>query len=241
MAVNTSYRTLSPSKVPDMSSSSPFTSGLPLIPAPLTSGRAAQRGHKNPPIPAEGTEPTADLSALLIAVGGGDDQAFEKLYRHTRGRVYGLVHRVLVDAEMSAEVTQEVFLALWRSDAALYDPVKGSHMSWLMTLAHRKAVDRVRVEQTRHVRDFRWGIRHQDIDYDQVFEKVINNEEAASVRACLKILSPAQREAIHLAYYTGLTYVDVAHRLGIPVPTAKTRIRDGLKKLSACMTGQGHD
>ncbi|RJT82910.1 hypothetical protein D6T63_00120 [Arthrobacter cheniae] len=87
----------------------------------------------------------------------------------------------------------------------------------------------------RRVRDSNWGIRHRDIDYDQVSETVINNEDAASVRAYLKILSPAQQEAINLASYTGLTYTDVAHRLGIPVPTAKTRIRDGLKKLSACM------
>ncbi|RJT75126.1 sigma-70 family RNA polymerase sigma factor [Arthrobacter cheniae] len=183
----------------------------------------------------EGPERTADLSALLIAVGGGDERAFEELYRLTRCRVHGLVCRVLIDAEISAEVTQEVFLVLWQTNAARYHPAKGSPMGWLMTLTHRRAVDRVRSEQARRVRDLNWGTSHQDTDYDQVSETVIDNEEAASVRTCLGILTPPQREAIDLAYYRGFTYVDVANRLGIPVPTAKTRIRDGIKKLGACL------
>lgn len=219
-----------------MSSTSPFTAGLPLIP-----DRPQLIGRKTRPFPADGTDPTIDLCVLLISVGRGDSQAFEELYRATSKRVYGLVRRVLVDTELSAEVAQEVFLALWRADAAAYNPAKGSPMSWMMTLAHRKAVDRVRAEQSRRTRDHHWEIHHQDLDYDQVTETVIAREEAASVRTCLKTLSPVQQEAIHLAYYEGLTYVDVAHRLGIPVPTAKTRIRDGLKRLSACMTGQGHE
>ncbi|MBG6185377.1 RNA polymerase sigma factor (sigma-70 family) [Arthrobacter sp. CAN_A214] len=95
---------------------------------------------------------------------------------------------------------------------------------------------RVRSEQSRRVRDLTWGIGHQDTTaYGQVCETVIDREEAASLTRCLAILSPVQREAIDLAYYTGLTYVDVAHRLGIPVPTAKTRIRDGIKKLGTCL------
>lgn len=170
-----------------------------------------------------------DLSALLIAAGSRDERAFEELYEFTCRRVHGLVRRVLIDAEISAEVTQEVFLALWQTHSALYDPAKGSPMSWVMTLTHRRAVDRVRSEQTRRVRAPNWGTGHDDTDYDQVAKTVINHEEAASIRTCLGVLTPLQREAIDLAYYAGLTYVDVAHRLGIPIPTAKTRIRDGIK------------
>ncbi|RJT74895.1 sigma-70 family RNA polymerase sigma factor [Arthrobacter cheniae] len=227
-----------------MSSKSHFipasTTPDPATPAPATPDPVTERANKVRFTSLEGPERTAALSemcALLIAVGGRDERAFEELYRHTRCRVYGLVRRVLIDAEISAEVTQEVFLALWQTNAASYDPAKGSPMAWLMTLTHRKAVDRVRSEQSRRVRDLNWGIGHQDTDYDQVFETVIDHEEAASVRTCLGILTPIQREAIDLAYYTGFTYVDVANRLGIPVPTAKTRIRDGITKLGACLRG----
>lgn len=180
-------------------------------------------------MPAVEAEATIDLSALLRATGARDAQAVEGLYLCPRGRVYGLVRRLLVDTEMSLEVTQEVFLGLWRSHAALYDPAKGSSISWLMTLAHRKAVDRVRAEQTRQARDLRWGNRHRDTEYDQVFETIINDEQILAVRACLRGLSPIQRKAIHLAYYSGLTYGNVAHRLDIPVSTAEIRIRDGIR------------
>lgn len=206
-----------------------------IVPDSTTHDHATDRADKIRFSSLEGSGLTADLSALMIAVGSGDEQAFEELYRHTCHRVHGLVRRVLIDAGLSAEVTQEVFLVLWQSNAALYDPAKGSPMAWLMTLTHRKAVDRVRSEQSRRVRDLNWGARHQDIDYDEVSETVIDHEEAVSVRACLGILSPVQREAIDLAYYTGLTYVEVAHHLGIPISTAKSRIRDGIKRLGVCL------
>ncbi|TKV28623.1 sigma-70 family RNA polymerase sigma factor [Arthrobacter sp. NamB2] len=188
---------------------------------------------------APATDAPVHLSVLLSAVGGRDERAFEELYALTHRRVYGLVRRVLVDAELSVEVTQEVFLALWQSNAALYDPAKGTPMAWLMTLAHRKAVDKVRSEQSRRIRDLAWGVRHHGTEYDQVSEAVLHREEAASVTACLAILTPAQREAIQLAYFTGLTYTDVAQHLAIPIPTAKTRIRDGIRKLGTCLTDQG--
>lgn len=190
-------------------------------------------------LPQRPDAPAVDLVALLVAVGNGDRTAFEELYIHTRRRVHGLVRRVLVDPELSVEVSQEVFLALWQSNAARYDPAKGSAMAWLMTLAHRRAVDKVRSEHSRQSRDLSWGLRHRNTDYDQVTEAVIDREEAASVTACLAILSPVQREAIQLAFYTGLTYTDVAQRLSIPIPTAKTRIRDGIRKLGTYMTDQG--
>jgi RNA polymerase sigma-70 factor (ECF subfamily) len=174
-----------------------------------------------------------EVGALLLRVGDGDAPAFNTLYERTSRRVYGLARKVLVDAEMSAETTQEVFLYLWLDGAARFDPIAGSGMSWIMTLTHRRAVDKVRAEESHRVRALRWGIRNRDVDYDQVADAVIQRVESDAVRAGLGMLSAVQHEAIHLAYYTGMTYVQVADHLGIPVPTAKTRIRDGIKRLSS--------
>ncbi|MBG6185499.1 RNA polymerase sigma-70 factor (ECF subfamily) [Arthrobacter sp. CAN_A214] len=145
------------------------------------------------------------------------------------------MRKVVVDAELSADTTQEVFLTLWQGGTARYDPHKGTALSWILTIAHRKAVDKVRSEQAHRLRDLRWDMKNQDTDYDHVSETVIAHDESAAVNACLKNLSAVQREAIHLAFYTGLTYNDVAEHLGIPAATAKTRIRDGLKRLSICL------
>lgn len=176
-----------------------------------------------------------EVGSLLLRVAGGDTPAFDELYERTSRRVYGLVRKVLVDAEMSAETTQEVFLALWLDGAARFDPTAGSGMSWILTLAHRRAVDKVRAEQSHRARDLRWGIRNRDVDYDQVADTVIQRSETEAVKAGLGTLTDLQREAVHLAYDVGMTYVQVADHLGIPVPTAKTRIRDGIKRLGSCL------
>ncbi|MBG6217763.1 RNA polymerase sigma-70 factor (ECF subfamily) [Arthrobacter sp. CAN_A6] len=172
---------------------------------------------------------------MLSGVAGHDEEAFDELYRQCSRRVYWLVHKVVVDPGMSADTTQEVFLTLWQGGTARYDPHKGSAMSWILTIAHRKAVDKVRSEQAHRVRALRWGIANQDVDYDHVSETVITRNEAATITACLDDLSALQREAIHLAYYTGLSYSDVAQHLGIPAATAKTRIRDGIQRLRTCL------
>lgn len=171
------------------------------------------------------------IGTLLLRVADGNVAGFDELYRCTSHRVYGLVRKVLIDAEMSAETMQDVYLALWLGAAGRFDPSQGSGMSWIMTIAHRRAVDRVRSEQAHRIRDLRWGIKNQDVDYDEVVDPVIQRIETDMVRAGLDELSPVQREAIDLAYFAGMTYVEVAGHLGIPVPTAKTRIRDGIKRL----------
>ncbi|MBG6185459.1 RNA polymerase sigma-70 factor (ECF subfamily) [Arthrobacter sp. CAN_A214] len=145
------------------------------------------------------------------------------------------MRKVVVDAELSADTTQEVFLALWQAGAARYDPHRGTAMAWILTIAHRKAIDKVRSEHAHRARDLRWSNKNQTVDYDHVSETILARDESAAVTESLKVLSALQREAIHLAFYTGLTYSEVAHHLGIPIPTAKTRIRDGIKRLSTCL------
>lgn len=174
-----------------------------------------------------------EVGALLLRLEQGDTSAFTELYERTSHRVYGLVRKVLVDPDLSAETTQDVFLALWVGRGVRFDSTKGSGMSWVMTLAHRRAVDRVRAEESHRVRDLKWGLKNRGDDHDQVTEVVIQNAETDQVRESLSRLSNLQREAIFLAYYRGLTYVQVAEHLGIPIPTAKTRIRDGIRHLSS--------
>ncbi|WDF33271.1 sigma-70 family RNA polymerase sigma factor [Arthrobacter agilis] len=171
-----------------------------------------------------------DLTALLISAGMKDEAAFRDLYTACSRRVFGQARRVLIDPDISAEVTQEVFLLVWEQGDR-YDPELGHPLTWLKTLTHRRAIDRLRSEVSRGARDEKWGRRHHATPVDEVSEVVVGRDEASRVHASMSVLSNAQHEAISLAFFSHLTYAEVGERLGIPVATAKTRIRDGLKKL----------
>ncbi|WP_328823419.1 ECF RNA polymerase sigma factor SigK [Metallococcus carri] len=170
------------------------------------------------------------LGGLITACSRGDDRSFAELYDVTAPRVFGLVLRVVRDHAQAEEVTQEVYLAVWRT-AASFDPAKGSALSWLMTIAHRRAVDRVRSAQAQTDRDTAYGLRDRDRDYDVTAEDAHRSMDAERVRKALATLTPSQAEAIELAYFGGYTHREVAALLKLPVGTAKTRIRDGLIRL----------
>jgi RNA polymerase sigma-70 factor (ECF subfamily) len=169
------------------------------------------------------------LAGLLVKSGRGDVQAFATLYDQLSPLVHGVVMRVVRDPAQSEEVTQEVFVELWRL-AARYEESRGTVRAWATTVAHRRAIDRVRSEQAmrdRHERE----VRNAVIDYDIVAEDVETGFDTARVRRALGRLSPIQREAVELAYYGGHTYREVAALLDVPEGTVKTRIRDGLIRL----------
>jgi RNA polymerase sigma-70 factor (ECF subfamily) len=176
----------------------------------------------------------ASLDELLPRVARGDDVAYEQLYRQLSAPVFGLVQRVLRDPAQSEEVAQEVFLELWRS-ATRYTPDRGSVLSWAMTIAHRKAVDRVRSAQASSQRDTRAARAESARPFDEVTEIVAGRLEREQVRRCLGSLTELQRESVMLAYYQGYTYREVAHLLDSPLGTVKTRLRDGLIRLRDCM------
>ncbi|CAN5775751.1 sigma-70 family RNA polymerase sigma factor SigK [soil metagenome] len=175
-----------------------------------------------------------DLDALLRRVARRDADAFETFYDNTRARVYGLVTRVLRDPGYSEETTQEVYLQVWRS-ADNFDPAAGSALSWLMTLAHRRAVDRVRSEQAASQRDSRYGAATVDPPTDHVSDAVILSDERRQVTLCLDGLTDLQRECIQMAYYDGLTYVQVSEKLAANLATVKSRMRDALRGLRNCL------
>ncbi len=177
---------------------------------------------------------TSDLDALLRRVARRDTDAFAQFYDATRARVFGLVVRVLRDPGYSEETTQEVYLQVWRS-ADSYDPSAGSALAWLTTLAHRRAVDRVRSEESASHREARYGAMSVDRAGDQVTESVIRSDERARVADCLGGLTELQRECIQLAYYDGLTYPEVSQRLSANLATVKSRMRDALRGLRNCL------
>lgn len=166
----------------------------------------------------------------LARIGAGDKRAFTELYDATAPRVFGLVRRLLIDPAQSEEVTQEVYLEIWQT-AAKYKPERGSAISWMLMMAHRRAVDRIRASQASRERDSKVGIRDFDREYDQVAEHVEVTMEGERVKRALAGLTELQRQAVELAYYRGLSHSEIAAELHVPVGTVKTRIRDGMIRL----------
>lgn len=179
-------------------------------------------------------QPSGDLDALLRRVAHGDNAAFAAFYDQTRTRVYGLVVRVLRDTGYSEETTQEIYLEVWRS-AAEFDSTKGSALAWLLTMTHRRAIDRVRSEQAGAQRESRYGVANLDPASDVVADSAIAGDERRRVAQCLEGLTETQRQCIELAYYGGLTYAEVSQRLAANLSTIKSRMRDALRGLRNCL------
>lgn len=167
---------------------------------------------------------------LLVRVAGGDQRAFAELYDLLSPRVFSLILRVLVNRAQSEEVLQEVFLEIWQS-AARFAPNRGQGRSWVLTIAHRRAVDRVRASQSSTDRDVRVGVRDYADARNVVEEAVEGRLEGTRVVTALSGLPEAQQEALILAYYGGYSQSEIAAMIGAPLGTVKTRMRDGLTRL----------
>ena len=177
--------------------------------------------------------PRADhgpLAELLNAVGRGDRDAFDQLYRQMLGPVSGLIQRVVRDPSLTEEVAQDAMTQIWCT-ADRFDQAKGTPQAWIMTIAHHQAIDRVRAERAARERETRYAAACTHIAYDEVAETVEARLEAQRVRQCMHDLTDLQRESVTLAYYDGYTYPQVARLLDSPLGTVKTRMRDGLARL----------
>jgi RNA polymerase sigma-70 factor (ECF subfamily) len=181
-------------------------------------------------VPDDGVGSVDHIGVLLLLVADGDQQAFARLYDLLSPRVFGLILRVLVDRSQSEEVLQEVFLEVWQS-ASRFAPNRGQGRSWILTIAHRRAVDRVRSAQSSTNRDVRAGLRDMDVAHDGVAEQVELKIEGERVVAALSSLPEAQKEALTLAYYGGYSQSEIAALVGAPLGTIKTRMRDGLSRM----------
>ncbi len=182
--------------------------------------------------PVERSAPGPD--ELLRQVARGDEQAFRALYDLLAPRVFGLARRVVRDPAQAEEVAQEALVEVWRT-ATRFDAAKGSATSWVLTITHRRAVDRVRAAQAGADRERRVAAASVDTPYDDVVEAVTSSLELQQVRRCLEGLTELQREAITLAYYDGFTYREVAEKLDAALPTIKSRMRDGLIRMRDCL------
>ena len=185
--------------------------------------------HDHPPLARRAANPdqTGELEAVFERVRQGSEDAFGELYDLTSARVHGLVLSVVRAPDLAAEITQEVYVEIWRQ-AARWSPERGSLKAWMHTIAHRRAVDRVRSVQKETERDTRWAGTTRDTEPDRTWEGVEQKLEVEGVRTALEGLSTVQKEAVSLAYYGGYSHREVAEMLGVPLGTVKTRIRDGL-------------
>jgi RNA polymerase sigma-70 factor (ECF subfamily) len=182
-------------------------------------------------VPSQGP---SDVDLLLGRVARGDSAAFESLYDELAGAVFGLARRVVRDPARAEDVTQEVFLEVWRK-APRFDRSLGKARTWVMTITHRRAVDAVRRNESQKRQDDR--VAPSEVSHDEPADSVIHAEEQGAVRECLDTLTDLQLESVRLAYFNGYTYAEVATVLEKPLPTIKTRMRDGLIRLRDCLEG----
>ncbi|MFD3869323.1 ECF RNA polymerase sigma factor SigK [Streptomyces sp. NPDC058623] len=179
-------------------------------------------------------DPDDGPDALLLRVARGDAEAFAPFYDALVASVTGVVCRVLRDEDQAAEVTQEVMVEVWRT-AARFRPEIGTAKAWVLVLAHRRAVDRVRSAEARVVREEKAALLNLLPPFDEVADEVEGRDEYARVRRCLDALSGPQQEAVRMAFYEGMTYREVARSLEAPEGTVKSRLRDGLHRLRGCL------
>lgn len=200
----------------------------------VPTGDADKASPEGAPAQSTSQQNSQDLSGLLRRSARGDRDAFAELYDAMSARVYGLVLRVVRDPAQSEEVAQEAFLDIWRQ-AARFDPARGSAPAWILTIAHRKAVDRVRSAEASGRRETSYEQQNHAVDHDVTADAAHASIDAKRVRSALAELTDIQREALELAYFGGYTHTEVASMLDLPLGTAKTRIRDGLIRLRDTM------
>lgn len=175
----------------------------------------------------------ADLDVLLVAVADGDRDAFSQFYDLTSDLVFGVARRVAIDPDLAAEITQEVFLEVWRK-AGSFDSQRGTARTWVAVMAKRRAIDVVRSTQSARDRD-EAQVGATSIPGDPVGETVADDDDRRRVAVALQELTDLQRQALDLAFFGGLSHRQVAERLDLPLGTVKTRIRDGLARLASAM------
>lgn len=187
----------------------------------------------------DSSAPDTTTEDLMDQVARGDEAAFTALYDRLAGPILGMARRVLLNHAHAEEVTQEVLLELWRT-APRYSAAKGKALSWALTIAHRRAIDRVRSEQAATNREGKANFEAgHSRPFDEVAESAEVREDRDRVRACLDRLTKLQRQSVTMAYYQGKTYNEVAILLEVATGTIKTRMRDGLIRLRDCLAVAG--
>jgi RNA polymerase sigma factor (sigma-70 family) len=173
-----------------------------------------------------------DLNQTLLRVAHGDQKAFAEFYRLTSSKVFGVLVRMLHDRGEAEDVLQEVFTTAWRR-ADSFDPARGGALTWLMTLGRNRAIDRMRKHREEPLDDEQVG---QIVDEEPSPASMAERgQERQRLEICLEELGPQQRQAVREAFFTGLSYSELAERLSVPLGTMKSWIRRSLMQLKACL------
>lgn len=170
---------------------------------------------------------------LLRKIGEGDRASFDDLYQRFSGVLFSTIYKVLNNQAEAEDVLQEVFLQIW-DKASLFDSSRGKPLTWALTMARNKAIDRLRSAQRRYRLKDEVGKENQgqeNITEQDSVDEVYAKEKSALVRDAVMQLSQEQRQAIELAFFSGLTQAEIADELNEPLGTVKARIRRGMIKL----------
>jgi RNA polymerase sigma-70 factor (ECF subfamily) len=180
--------------------------------------------------------PEAMWVALIRSIAAGDQLALHELYERTHRVVFTLIVRLTSSRETAEELTLDVFHDVWRR-AARYDEAGGTVLGWIMNQARSRAIDRLRFEH-RKKRVDSGSDTHQAASAAPSSDELIGlREQGGQLREALKVLTPDERQAIEVAFFSELTYAEVATHLSQPLGTVKTRIRSGLVKLRQALAG----
>jgi RNA polymerase sigma-70 factor, ECF subfamily len=160
-------------------------------------------------------------------VASGQEGAFTELYDATSSRAYGAALQMLRSPRLAADVTQEVYVEIWRQ-ASRYDPSRGSVVAWIMSMVHSRSMDRIRAISKETARERYAGI-NGDREFERASDELIESRlDSERAREAMRSLTDIQRQAVTLAYFKGYSQTEVARLLGLPLGTVKSRIRDGL-------------
>lgn len=199
--------------------------------AGCTSETALREGRPTP-------DPDAWLAQLLTVIATGDRDAFSELHLLTASRFMGLALHTVRDRALAEDVVQESYFYIW-ANCCRFDASRGRALPWMSAIVNGRAIDAVRSTEARSRREAAWGRRQCDTASDSTADLVHATADALRVREALQALSDKQRSALTLAFFEGHSHHKVAERLGVPLGTAKARIRDGMRIMSTTLARAG--
>ena len=187
-------------------------------------------------MPGDNKSEARSLSDLLGAVAAEDRSAFAPLYEAISAKLFGVTLRILRNRQQAEEVLQEVYIRIWRR-AVDYRPEKGTPMTWMITIARHRALDRRRQQKPELPLDEADGYGETADPEPGPLAQAISSEQSRALAACLDELAAEQRGCITLAYREGFTHAELATRFDTPLGTGKSWIHRGLRHLKECLGG----
>ncbi|MDO7843854.1 sigma-70 family RNA polymerase sigma factor [Sphingomonas immobilis] len=175
----------------------------------------------------------AELAEYLVRTGDEDRAAFRELYLRTNAKLFGIVLRICGEREAAADVLHDVYLTIWKR-AGAYEPSRASPITWLATIARNRAIDWRRAQKIRVATPLEDAPDVAD-SAPLASDAMLAEESRHGIQVCLDELEPNQRDSIRTAFFQGVTYAELAERVGVPLGTMKSWVRRGLARLKECL------